>query len=72
MEEDLTKFGSAREATLAKWDEVTSGKEVVSSKYGGTGTCRPRGRREVLAPLPAPGHILHSGRAHVGEQTEEE
>lgn len=32
MEEDLTKFGSAREATLAKWDEVTSGKEVVSSK----------------------------------------
>lgn len=32
MEEDLTKFGSAREPTLAKWDEVTSGKEVVSSK----------------------------------------
>lgn len=32
MEEDLTKFGSAREATLAKWDEVTNGKEVVSSK----------------------------------------
>lgn len=32
MEEDLTKFGSEREATLAKWDEVTSGKEVVSSK----------------------------------------
>lgn len=32
MEEDLTKFGSAREATLAKWDKVTSGKEVVSSK----------------------------------------
>lgn len=32
MEEDLTKFGFAREATLAKWDEVTSGKEVVSSK----------------------------------------
>ena len=32
MEDDLTKFGSAREATLAKWDEVTSGKEVVSSK----------------------------------------
>lgn len=32
MEEDLTKLGSAREATLAKWDEVTSGKEVVSSK----------------------------------------
>lgn len=72
MEEDLTKFGSAREATLAKWDKVTSGKEVVSSKWGGTGTCRPRGRRKVLAPLPAPRHILHSGRAHVGEQTEEE
>ena len=35
MEEDLTKFGSAREATLAKWDKVTSGKEVVSSKSGG-------------------------------------
>lgn len=32
MEEDLTKFGSAREVTLAKWDKVTSGKEVVSSK----------------------------------------
>ena len=32
MVEDLTKFGSAREATLVKWDEVTSGKEVVSSK----------------------------------------
>ena len=32
MEEDLTKFGSAREATLAKWDKVTSGKKVVSSK----------------------------------------
>ena len=32
MEEDLTKFGSEREATLAKWDEVTTGKEVVSSK----------------------------------------
>ncbi len=32
MEEDLTKFGSACEATLAKWDKVTSGKEVVSSK----------------------------------------
>lgn len=32
MEEDLTKFGSAREATLAKSDEVTTGKEVVSSK----------------------------------------
>lgn len=31
MDEDLTKFGSAREATLAKWDEVTSGKEIVSS-----------------------------------------
>lgn len=31
MDEDLTKFGSAREATLAKWDEVTSGKEVVAS-----------------------------------------
>ena len=30
MDEDLTKFGSAREATLAKWDEVTSGKEIVS------------------------------------------
>ena len=55
MEEDLTKFGSAREATLAKWDEVTSGKEVVSSKWGaqvraarGTGErcsrlCRPCG-----------------------------
>ena len=55
MEEDLTKFGSAREATLAKWDEVTSGKEVVSSKWGaqvraarGAGErcsrlCRPRG-----------------------------
>ena len=32
MEEDLTKFGFAREATLAKWDEVSSDKEVVSSK----------------------------------------
>lgn len=32
MEEDLTKLGSAREATLTKWDKVTSGKEVVSSK----------------------------------------
>lgn len=32
MEEDLTKFGSAREATLVKWDKVTSGKKVVSSK----------------------------------------
>ena len=31
MDEDLTKFGSAREATLAKWDEVTSGKEIVSN-----------------------------------------
>ena len=31
MDEDLTKFGSEREATLAKWDEVTSGKEIVSS-----------------------------------------
>ena len=30
MDEDLTKFGSDREATLAKWDEVTNGKEVVS------------------------------------------
>ena len=32
VEEDLTKFGSAREATLAKRDKATSGKEVVSSK----------------------------------------
>ena len=32
MDEDLSKFGSEREATLAKWDEVTTGKEVVSSK----------------------------------------
>lgn len=31
MDEDLTKFGSAREATLAKWGEVTSGKEIVSN-----------------------------------------
>lgn len=31
MEEDLSKFGSERKATLAKWDEVTGGKEVVSS-----------------------------------------
>lgn len=31
MDEDLSKFGSAREATLAKWDEVTSGKEIVSN-----------------------------------------
>lgn len=31
MNEDLSKFGSAREATLAKWDEVTSGKEIVSN-----------------------------------------
>ncbi len=31
MDEDLTKFGGAREATLAKWDEVTSGKEIVSN-----------------------------------------
>lgn len=31
MDEDLTKFGSAREATLAKWSEVTSGKEIVSN-----------------------------------------
>lgn len=32
MDEDLSKFGSEREDTLAKWDEVTTGKEVVSSK----------------------------------------
>lgn len=32
MDEDLSKFGSEREATLAKWDEVTTGKELVSSK----------------------------------------
>ena len=32
MDEDLSKFDSEREATLAKWDEVTTGKEVVSSK----------------------------------------
>lgn len=32
LDEDLSKFGSEREDTLAKWDEVTSGKEVVSSK----------------------------------------
>lgn len=32
MDEDLSKFGSEREATLAKWDEATTGKEVVSSK----------------------------------------
>lgn len=32
MDEDHSKFGSEREATLAKWDEVTTGKEVVSSK----------------------------------------
>ena len=31
MDEDLTKFGSAREETLAKWDELTSGKEIVSN-----------------------------------------
>ena len=31
MNEDLSKFGSAREATLAKWDEVTSGKEIISN-----------------------------------------
>ena len=31
MDEDLTKFGSAREATLAKWSEVTSDKEIVSN-----------------------------------------
>ena len=55
MDEDLSKFGSEREATLAKWDEVTTGKEVVSSKQGaqvraarGAGErrshlCRPRG-----------------------------
>lgn len=32
MTEDLSRFGSDRDATLARWDEVTSGKEVVSSK----------------------------------------
>ena len=32
MTEDLSRFGSDRDATLAKWDEVTSGKEVVSTK----------------------------------------
>lgn len=32
MDEGLSKFGSEREATLAKWDEATTGKEVVSSK----------------------------------------
>lgn len=32
MDEGLSKFGSKREATLAKWDEVTTGKELVSSK----------------------------------------
>ena len=32
MDEDLSKFSSEREATLAMWDEVTTGKEVVSSK----------------------------------------
>ena len=31
MDEDLTKLGGARAATLAKWDEVTSGKEIVSN-----------------------------------------
>lgn len=31
MKEDTTKFGPDREAVLAKWQEVTAGKEVVSS-----------------------------------------
>lgn len=31
MKEDTTKFGPDREAVLAKWQEVTEGKEVVSS-----------------------------------------
>ena len=32
MDEGLSKFGFEREVTLAKWDEATTGKEVVSSK----------------------------------------
>lgn len=32
LKEDLTKFGSERDATLEKWAQVTSGKEIVSSE----------------------------------------
>lgn len=32
LKEDLTKFGSDRDATLEKWEQVTSGKEIVASE----------------------------------------